>query len=122
MEPLFEKVDPINIYKESLNFQVVIGNKIHQELRVLSENILVNINQQWPMGRGERKLIGTIWSYLALAGDEGIKKDCVEAIVGSSMTMARSALQALKPLDSPETEEASNLFYDLWKGNSVVLD
>ena len=38
------------------------------------------------------------------------------------MTMARSALQALKPLDSPETEEASNLFYDLWKENPVVLD
>ena len=122
LEPLFEKVDPINIYKESLNFQVLIGNKIHQELRVLSENILVNINQQWPMGRGERKLIGTIWSYLALAGDECIKKDCVEAIVSSSMTMARSALRALKPLDSPETEEASNLFYDLWKENPVVLD
>ncbi len=122
LESLFEKVDSINIYKESLNFQVLIGNKIHQELRVLSENILVNINQQWPMGRGERKLIGTIWSYLALAGDEGIKKDCVEAIVGSSMTMARSALRALKPLDSPETEEASNLFYDLWKENPVVLD
>ena len=122
LEPLFEKVDPINIYKESLNFQVLIGNKIHQELRVLSENILVNINQEWPMGRGERKLLGTIWSYLALAGDEGIKKDCVEAIVSSSMTMARSALRALKPLDSPETEEASNLFYDLWKENPVVLD
>ena len=74
------------------------------------------------MGRGERKLLGTIWSYLALAGDEDIKKDCVEAIVSCSMTIARSALQALKPLDSPETEEASNLFYDLWKENPVVLD
>jgi len=28
----------------------------------------------------------------------------------------------LKPLDSHETKEASNLFYDLWKDNPVVLD
>tara|TARA_Y100001968_G_scaffold91758_1_gene82537 strand:+ start:38 stop:517 length:480 start_codon:yes stop_codon:yes gene_type:complete len=38
------------------------------------------------------------------------------------MTIARSALDALKPLDSTETEEASNLFYDLWKENPIVLD
>ena len=38
------------------------------------------------------------------------------------MTIARAALEALKPLDSSETEEASNLFYDLWKDNPVVLD
>ena len=28
LESLFEKVHPINIYKESLNFQILIGNKI----------------------------------------------------------------------------------------------
>jgi len=122
LESLFEKVDPINIYNESLNFQALIGNEILQELRLSLESLLVNINFEWPRGKGERKLLGTIWSYLALAGDINIKKDCVEAIGSSSMTLARSALEALKPLDSPETEEASNLFYDLWKENPVVLD
>jgi aminopeptidase N len=38
------------------------------------------------------------------------------------MTIARAALEALKTLDSQETEEASNLFYNLWKENPVVLD
>ena len=122
LESLFEKVDPINIYKESLNFQVLIGNKILQELRILAKNLLVNINHEWPMGKGERKLLGTIWSYLALAGDRNVQKNCVESISHSSMTIARAALEALKPLDSPETEEASNLFYNLWKENPVVLD
>ena len=122
LESLAEKVDPINIYKESLNFQFLIGNELLKDLRRLFENILVNINQEWPMGKGERKLLGTIWSYLALAGDLNIKKDCVEAIGSSSMTIARAALEALKPLDSAETEEASYLFYDRWKGNPVVLD
>jgi len=74
------------------------------------------------MGKGERKLLGTIWSYLALAGDRNIQKNCVESISHSSMTISRAALGALKPLDTTETEQASNLFYDLWKENPVVLD
>ncbi|WP_269610889.1 aminopeptidase N [Prochlorococcus marinus] len=122
LESLFEKVDPINIYRESLKFQVFIGNKIFQELIILCKNLIVNINHEWPMGKGERKLLGTIWSYLALAGDINVYKNCVDSISHSSMTIARAALAALKPLDISETEEASNLFYELWKENPVVLD
>ena len=122
MESLFEKVDPIRIYRESIDFQVLIGNEILQELRIISKNLLVNIDHQWPMGRGERKLLGTIWFYLSLAGDRDVQKNCVESISHSSMTISRAALGALKPLDNTLTEEASNLFYNLWKENPVVLD
>ncbi len=122
LESLFDKVDPINIYRESLFFQVLIGNEIIQEFRIVAKNLIVNINHEWPMCKGERKLLGTIWSYLTLAGDRNVQKNCVESISHSSMTIARAALGALKPLDSPETEEASNLFYDIWKENPVVLD
>ncbi len=122
LESLFEKVDPISIYKESLSFQILIGNEILQELREIAQDLLININQEWPMGRGERKLLGTAWSYLSLAGDRKVQKNCVDSISHFSMTVARSALAALKPLDSSETEEASNLFYNLWKENPVVLD
>jgi len=122
LESLFERVDPINIYKESLDFQVLIGNKILDELRIIDRDLLVNVNHQWPMGKGERKLLAIIWSYLTLAGDRNIQKKCVDSISHSSMTIARAALEALKPLDIPETEEASNLFYNLWKENPVVLD
>ena len=122
LESLFEIVDPINIYKQSLNFKVLIGKEILQDLKKLTKSISININKEWPLGKGERKLLGTIWAYLALAGDETTKKDCVKAIGSSSMTIARGALEALKPLDSLETKEASNLFYDLWKENPVVLD
>ena len=38
------------------------------------------------------------------------------------MTISRAALGALKPLDNTLTDEASNLFYNLWKENPVVLD
>ncbi len=122
LESLFTKVDPIRIYRESIDFQVLIGNEILQELRIISKNLLVNIDHQWPMGRGERKLLGTIWFYLSLAGDIDVQKNCVESISHSSMTISRAALVALKPLDNTLTEEASNLFYNLWKENPVVLD
>ncbi len=122
LESLFVKVDPINIYRQSLNFQILIGTEILHELRIIAKNLLVNINHEWPMGKGERKLLGTIWSYLTLAGDLEVQKNCVKLISHSSMTISKSALFALKPLDSAETEEASNLFYNLWKENPVVLD
>ncbi len=122
LESLFKQVDPINIYKESLDFQVSIAMKILEDLKKLSEHVSLNINQEWPMGRGERKILGRIWSYLSLAGDNKVKRNCVKSISHSSMTIARAALEALKPLDSAETEEASNLFYNLWQDNPVVLD
>tara|TARA_B100000214_G_scaffold76893_1_gene51830 strand:- start:189 stop:1631 length:1443 start_codon:yes stop_codon:yes gene_type:complete len=122
LEYLFAKVDPINIYRESLKFQGLIGREVLQELKILSNTLLENINHEWPMGKGERKLLGTIWSYLTLADDKKVQKKCVESISHSSMTIARAALFALKPLDSPETKEASNLFYYKWKDNPIVLD
>ncbi len=122
LESLFERVDPINIYKQSLNFKLSMGTKLLNELKILSENLLFNINQAWPLGRGERKLLGTTWSYLSLAGDKKVRKHCVNSIANSSMTIARAALEALKPLDSTETKEASILFYKKWEDNPVVLD
>ena len=122
LEPLFNKVDPVTIEKESLNFKASIAINIYQQLRTLSANVLVNINQQWPLGKGERKILGTAWSYLALAGDEKVIRNCVDSVNNYSMTIARSALEALKPLDISETREASNLFYNLWNDNPVVLD
>ena len=122
LESSFAKVNPIKIYQECFNFEVSIGLEISEELSALSENAMLNINQVWPKGKGERKILGTIWSYLALLGDKKVKRNCVSSIANSSMTIARAALEALKPLDSPETKEASNLFYNIWKDNPVVLD
>ena len=122
LESLFEKVDPIRIYRESIDFQVLIANEILQELRVIAKNLFGKIDQEWPIGKGERKLLGTIWFYLSLSGDRNVQRNCVESIAHSSMTISRAALGALKPLDNSLTEEASNLFYNLWKENPVVLD
>ncbi len=122
LESSFDRVNPILIYKECLDFQVLIGLKTFEDLRILSEKVFLCINQVWPNGRGERKLLGKLWSYLVLAGDEQVKKICVESINSSSMTITKAALNALKPLDIEETKEASNLFFKLWKDNPIVLD
>ena len=122
IESLFEKVNPISINNECINFQVSIGLYLLKDLRRLIHEVLVNVDQQWPKGKGERRLLAKTWFYLALAGDSQIIRNCVDSIDNSSMTIATAALEALKPLDSPETMEASNLFYDLWKENPVVLD
>tara|TARA_Y100001968_G_scaffold221866_1_gene204700 strand:+ start:1107 stop:3728 length:2622 start_codon:yes stop_codon:yes gene_type:complete len=122
LESLFEKVDPISIFKESINFQSLIGIKLLQDLIKVSDNLFLNINDTWPKGKGERKLLGTMWLYRAIAGDIKVKRVCIDSINSYSMTIARAALGALKPLDSSETEEASSLFYNLWKDNPVVLD
>ncbi|WP_269617254.1 aminopeptidase N [Prochlorococcus marinus] len=122
LESLLNKVDPINIYRESLKFQILIGNEILQQLRILAKNLFVKVGHEWPMGKGERKLLGIVWSYLTLAGDKNVQKTCVESISHYSMTISRTALSALKPLDNVNTEKASNLFYNLWKDNPVVLD
>ena len=70
-----------------LNFQFLIANEILQELGIIAKKLLVNINHEWPMGKGERKLLGTIWSYLTLAGDRNVQKNCVDSISHSSMTI-----------------------------------
>ena len=122
IENSLEEVDPISVYKQSMNFQLLVGCKLLNDLRILSDKLLDNISQVWPKGKGERKLLGTLWSYLSISGDSQTKKVCVESINSSSMTMARAALSALKPLNCSETNEASNLFYSLWIDNPIVLD
>ena len=122
IESLFKKVDPISTYKECINFQISIGLNLFDDLRILTESVLLNVNQFWPKGKSERKLLAKTWLYLCLAGDSQVKRNCVNSISNSSMTIAKAALGALKPLDSSETKEASNLFFNLWKDNPVVLD
>ncbi len=122
IETLFEKVNPLSIFNECINFQVSIGVHLLEDLRILMSKLLANIYQPWPQGVGERKLLAKIWFYMCLAGDSLVKRNCVNSIANPSMTISRAALEALKPLDSSETEEASNLFYSLWKDNPIVLD
>ena len=38
------------------------------------------------------------------------------------MTLARAALRALQPLDTPERDQALDCFYDRWQNKPVILD
>jgi aminopeptidase N len=76
----------------------------------------------WPAGQGGRALTGLAWRWLAAAGDEDVRREALEAVSGSSMTLARSALRALQPLEVDERDQALACFYDRWQTKPVILD
>ena len=69
------------IIEECINLKVSIGIDLFDDFKILLEKIKVKINQSWPKGKGERKLLGIIWSYLALAGDINVKRNCVYTLL-----------------------------------------
>ena len=50
------------------------------------------------------------------------KRKIVSFVDGNSMTLAKSALNVLADINCPERKEISDLFFERWKNNSVVLD
>ncbi len=115
-------VNPSAINHACLSFRCSMGLRLFESLKTLLHEVRTNIYQTWPEGQGGRKLTETIWSLFVLAGDNEVKRDCVKAVNKSSMTLARAGLNALKQIDCLEAEEASNLFFEKWKDNPVVLD
>lgn len=76
----------------------------------------------WPEGDGDRDLTALIWSWQVAAGDPVAIAAALEAVSGSSMTMARAGLAALQPHRIPEREQAMQRFHDRWQERPVILD
>ena len=79
-------------------------------------------NKIWPEGKDERKLIETIWKLLLYSKDEGIKNKIISFINGNSMTLSKAVLNVFTRIDCPERKLISNMFFNKWKHNPVVLD
>jgi aminopeptidase N len=62
------------------------------------------------------------WSWLAAAGDAEAREQALKAVSGPSMTLARAALRALRPIDCPERDQALAAFHDRWQDKPVILD
>ncbi len=122
LESTQTEVNPSAINRACLSFQCSIGLRLFANLKTLLQEVRTNIDKTWPEGQGERKLTETIWSLFVIAEDNDVKRDCLKAVNKSSMTLARAALNALKLIDCVEADEASNLFFEKWKDNAVVLD
>jgi len=115
-------IDPLKIYKIIDELNYLFGTKLKKELYFKLQDIEKNLDKVWPEGKHERKLIETIWKLLLHSKDEEIKRKIISYVDSNSMTLAKAALNSFSRIDCPERQTISNIFFDKWKNNSVVLD
>ena len=122
IESEIKKIDPLKIYKTIDELNYLFGTKLKEELLNKLREIEKNITKIWPEGRDERKLIETIWSLLLHSKDEVIKSEIISYVDSNSMTLSKAALNVFTRINCPERELISNIFFNKWKNNPVVLD
>ncbi len=122
IESEIKKVDPLKIYKTIDDLNYLFGTKLKVELLNKLKEIDKNITKIWPEGKDERKLIETIWRLLLHSEYEGIKNKVISYIDSNSMTLSKAALNVFTRINCPERELISNIFFNKWKNNPVVLD
>mgnify|MGYP001174949797 CR=1 FL=1 len=122
IESEMENIDPLKIYKTIDELNYLFGTKLKKELYIKLQEIEKNLGKVWPEGKHERKLIETIWKLLLHSKDEKIKSKIINHVDSNSMTLAKAALNSFSRIDCPEREIISNIFFNKWKNNSVVLD
>ncbi|WP_320668039.1 aminopeptidase N [Prochlorococcus sp. MIT 1307] len=117
-----EFVDPIGLCEGRLFLQSLFGRTLLPVLKSLLITIRPASLLEWPEGMGARKITSIVWSWLAAGGDAEVLIDAKKAVGGNSMTLAKAALTALKPIDCKEREMAMSEFYERWKDRPVILD
>jgi len=117
-----ENIDPLKTYKTIDELNYLFGTKLKKELYFKLQEIEKNLDKVWPEGKHERKLIETIWKLLLHSNDEEIKSKIINYVDSNSMTLAKAALNSFSRIDCPERQIISNIFFNKWKNNSVVLD
>lgn len=122
LEALQSVADPLSLYLAGCALREQLGRGLQPELRQRLAQLQPHLDQAWPAGQGERQLTGVIWSWLAAAGDQAVLDQALAAVTGPSMTMSRSALRALQPLDVTQREVALQHFHDRWQERPVIFD
>ena len=115
-------INPIALNSAYYQFKLSLAKSLKKQLEHLLDQAKKHSLEKWPKGDGHRKLIEVIWSLLILNGNQTIRNEALEAINGTSMTLAKAALNSLVPVNCPERDEGLNLFFNKWKNNPVVLD
>ena len=122
LEALQPVADPLALYLAGCALREQLGEALQPELNQRLAQLQPQLTQAWPAGQGERQLTGLIWSWLAAAGDQTVLDQALAAVTGPSMTMARSALRALQPLDCAQRDAALQQFHDRWQERPVIFD
>ena len=122
LEVMQSPVDPLALFDAVLAFRRALGQKLQRQLEQCLLSCRSGWTQSWPEGQGDRQLTAVAWSWLAAAGHGEARQQAVEAVSGSSMTLARAALRALHPIDCDERLLASSAFYERWQNKPIILD
>ena len=122
LEALQNPVDPPALYAARREWIAELGRQLADPLNQLLDVCRGEWPQAWPAGQGARSLTGLAWSWLAAAGDAEARNQALEAVSGPSMTLARTALRALQPLEVDERDLALDRFYQRWQDKPVILD
>ena len=122
LESEFNDIDPLKIYKIIDLLNIKLANNLRLELSKKLKEIEKNINKTWPEGKHERKLIENIWRLLLISNSIESKDSILDFINGNNMTLSKAALNSFQKLDSIESLKASELFFNKWKDNNIVLD
>ena len=122
LEALQSEADPPALERAACELREHLGLQLASLLQARLHAVASGLAKPWPAGQGERQLTGLIWSWLAAAGDARARLSAVQAVDGASMTLARSGLRALQPLDCPERDQALKAFHDRWQERPVIFD
>ena len=122
LEALQTEADPPALELAACELREHLGSQLASLLQARLNAVASGLDQVWPAGQGESQLTGVIWCWLAAAGDATARLSAVAAVSGASMTLARSGLRALQPLDCPERDQALKAFHDRWQERPVIFD
>ena len=122
IESEINNIDPLKIYKTIDELNYLFGTELKADLYNKFAKIEKNLDKIWPEGKGERKLVETIWKLLLNSKDEEIKNKIINYVSGDSMTLAKAALNVFIRIDCTQRKLISKIFFEKWKKNNVVLD
>jgi aminopeptidase N len=114
--------DPPALFQALLDLQARFGRELEQPLHQNLHRCRQQWGLAWPQGNGDRQLTGMIWAWRVAAGDQLLRAEAADAVMGPSMTLARAGLRALQCHNTPERAAAMAAFHDRWQHKPVILD
>ena len=114
--------DPPALFQAFRDLQARFGRELEQPLHQNLQRCRQQWGLAWPQGNGDRQLTGTVWAWRVAAGDQLLRAEAADAVMGPSMTLARAGLRALQGHDTPERAAAVAAFHDRWQDKPVILD
>jgi len=114
--------DPPALFAAVMALQRHFGTALREPLLRLLDESRDQWPLAWPQGQGDRQLGGLVWRWGIAAGMESLMNEALQAVRGTSMTLARYGLAALQNHDRPQREAASAAFYERWQHKPVILD